>query len=121
MACCGLSSKGGSSALGLLFFLSFTVTFGSIGVFFLGIFSLISKRASFWRDTLISILGSSIAKMWSDLINEAYFVNPKLKCTLSGKLYGYSPRMSGFIFKYFNLVVLVLIVILIAGTATLFI
>jgi hypothetical protein len=121
MACCGLSSKGGTSAIGLLFFLSFTIVFGSVSLFLLIIGSVFSKKLGFWRDTLISVMVTSVSKMWNDLIKEAYFINPKLKCTLSGKLYKFSPRMSGFIFRYFNIVVLVLIVFILAGTATLII
>jgi hypothetical protein len=121
MACCGLSGKGATSAIGLLFFLSFTIIFGFMGVLLLGIGALFDKRLKFWRDTLISILDTSISKMWNDLMKDAYFINPKLKCSLSGKIYRFSPRFSGFIFKYFNVVVIVLIFFIIAGTATLFI
>jgi len=121
MACCGLSSKGGTSAIGLLLFLSSTVIFGSAGILILTLGSIFSRKSRFWRDTLISVLGTSVSKMWNDLLKEAYFINPKLKCSLSGRLYKYSPRMSGFIFKYFNAVILVLLVFIIAGTATLLI
>ena len=118
MACCGLSGKGMTSMVGLLFFLLFTVIFGCTGVLLLFIGSLFSKRAKFWRDTLAAILGTSIPSMWKDLINEAYFINPKAKCVLSGRLYRYSPRFSGFVFKYFNILVLVLIIVIIAGASS---
>ena len=106
MACCGLSGKGMTSMLGLLVFVMLSVLLGGLGVGALGLLGVFSKRFRFWARTLSTVLSVSVPRMFNELLNDSYFWRPDLKCVVSGKLFGFSPAFSGFIFKYFNLIVL---------------
>ncbi len=107
MACCGLSGKGMTSMLGLLVFVTLSFIFGGLGVLLLGFLGVFSKRFRFWARTLVTVLSVSVPRMFHELLNDSYFWRPDLKCVVSGKLFGYSPAFSGFVFKYFNLFVIV--------------
>jgi len=107
MACCGLTGKGMTSMLGLLLFVTLSVVFGGIALLLLGFLGVFSKRFRFWARTLATVLSVSVPRMTHELLNDSYFWRPDLKCVVSGKLFGYSPAFSGFVFKYFNLIVLV--------------
>ena len=107
MACCGLSGKGMTSMLGLLVFVSLSFIFGGLGLLLLGFLGLFSKRFRFWARTLLTVLSVSAPRMFHELLNDSYFWRPDLKCVVSGKLFGYSPAFSGFVFKYFNLFVII--------------
>ena len=106
MACCGLSGKGMTSMLGLLVFVTLSFIFGGLGLLLLGFLGLFSKRFRFWARTLLTVLSVSAPRMFHELLNDSYFWRPDLKCVVSGKLFGFSPAFSGFVFKYFNLIVL---------------
>jgi hypothetical protein len=45
--------------------------------------------------------------MFHELLNDSHFWRPDLRCVVSGKLFGLSPAFSGFIFRYFNLFVII--------------
>ena len=107
MACCGLSGKGMTSMLGLLVFVTLSFVFGGVSLILLGFLELFSKRFRFWARTLSTVLSVSAPRMFHELLNDSYFWRPDLKCVVSGKLFGYSPAFSGFVFKYFNLFVIV--------------
>lgn len=56
-----------------------------------------------WARRLIRVLLTANL----DLIRQATVI-PGLRCSLAGRLYAVSPRLSGFSYRYFNLVVLTL-------------
>ncbi|MCD6326378.1 hypothetical protein J7M28_02330 [bacterium] len=66
-----------------------------------------SKRFRFWARTLATVLSVSTPRMFNELLNDSYFWRPDLKCIVSGKLFGLSPAFSGFVFKYFNLFLII--------------
>ena len=107
MACCGLSGKGMTSMLGLLVFVTLSLIFGGLSLLLLGFLGLFSKRFRFWARTLLTVLSVSVPRMFHELLSDSYFWRPDLKCVVSGKLFGYSPAFSGFVFKYFNLFVII--------------
>jgi len=107
MACCGLSGKGMTSMLGLLVFVTLSFVFGGLSLLLLGFLGLFSRRFRFWAQTLLTVLSVSVPRMFHELLNDSYFWRPDLKCVVSGKLFGYSPAFSGFVFKYFNLFVII--------------
>ena len=107
MACCGLSGKGMTSMVGLLVFVILSLIFGGLGLLLLGFLGLFSKRFRFWARTLLTVLSVSVPRMFHELLNDSYFWRPDLKCVISGRLFGFSPAFSGFVFKYFNLFVIV--------------
>jgi len=106
MACCGLSGKSMTSMMGLLAFLIFSVVFGSIGLAVLLVLAIFSERCRLWAKTLWTLLSVSVPRMFDELINSSYFLRPDLKCVVSGKFFRVSPAFSGFVFKYFNLLIL---------------
>ena len=107
MACCGLSGKGMTSMVGLLVFVTLSLIFGGLGLLLLGFLGLFSKRFRFWARTLLTVLSVSVPRMFHELLNDSYFWRPDLKCVVSGKLFGFSPAFSGFVFRYFNLFVII--------------
>jgi len=109
MACCGLSGKGMTSMFGLLAILVLSMVFGVLG---LGLFygaGVFSRRSRFWGRTLSAVLVTSVPRMFQELLTDAYFWRPDLKCVVSAKLFRFGPALSGFVFKYFNLIVLSII------------
>jgi len=107
MACCGLSGKGMTSMVGLLVFVTLSLIFGGLGLLLLGFLGIFSKRFRFWARTLLTVLSVSVPRMFHELLNDSYFWRPDLKCVVSGKLFGFSPAFSGFVFRYFNLFVII--------------
>jgi len=57
---------------------------------------------------------SIIHRANNDLVRKAQ-IYPKLKCSISGKLYGVSPFLSGWVFRYFNLTCLMMAWVLLTG------
>ncbi|OGL45911.1 MAG: hypothetical protein A2161_02030 [Candidatus Schekmanbacteria bacterium RBG_13_48_7] len=105
---------------GLLVYITFSVGFGGFGLILLLVPSLFSRRARLWWKTLWTLVSISVRRMFNEILNDAYFWRPDLKCIVSGKFFRISPAFSGFVFKYFNLLVLGLILcILMVITGTL--
>jgi len=96
-----------TSMLGLLIFLTFSVVLGGLGLLLFGALGVFSKRFRFWARTLATVLSVSTPRMFNELLNDSYFWRPDLKCIVSGKLFGLSPAFSGFVFKYFNLFLII--------------
>lgn len=90
----------------LLVFWIFLVVYGLAGLVVLygaGVFFRICRAKA---RILLSEFFPALVGLFKELLSDAYVFRPDLKCVVSGKLFGYSPAFSGFVFKYFNLFVI---------------
>ncbi len=104
----------------LLVFWTFLIIYGLAGLVALygaGIFSALPRAKA---RALRSEFFPALVNVFKELLNDAYVFRPELKCIVSGKLFGLSPAFSGFVFKYFNLFLIIGtlgLMALLAGTA----
>ena len=106
-----------TSLILLVFAIGLSTVFGFVGVVVLYGLGVFSKRCRQSAGELFGLIKGSLPRMFKEFLTNCYLWRPDLRCVVSGKLFSLSPAFSGLVFKYFNLVVLVLVVGLIAVLA----
>lgn len=102
--CCGFNfKKDAATFLGLITFSFPLVILASIIALALFPFKKINKHIEKIRKKVVLFIKINI-----NLIN-SISTYPKMRCAVSGKLFSYSPRLSGILYQNFNFLLFILI------------
>jgi len=102
--CCGFHfKKDAATFLGLITFSFPLVILASIIALFLVPLGKISRHIERIKKQVVLFLKINI-----NLIN-SISTYPKIRCAVSGKLFSYSPRLSGILYQNFNFLLFILI------------
>jgi hypothetical protein len=91
----------------LLSFWIFLVVYGLAGLAALYGAGIFFRPCRAKARILLSEFFPALVGLFKELLSDAYVFRPELKCVISGRLFGLSPAFSGFVFRYFNLFVII--------------
>lgn len=106
MACCALKKqKKQLMILPVFLFLLIMVIGGSI-VLLLSLGGLFSRRLAEKRGRVRHVLDELLMGLKTKILNEPFLFDSSLRCKISGKMMRRSTLLAGAVYRYFNLIVL---------------
>jgi len=99
---------------GLLLLLAGTL-FSVVAVAGVYLVSLLVREAREQRRPFVSALWQRLRDSAAGLLDARFLVDREVRCRLSGRIYPYSSVLAGFVFRYFNLLLMACLMVAFAS------
>jgi len=106
MACCALKKQKKQLLILPLILFLLSMIFGGIIILFLSMGGLFSRRLAEKRDRAWDLRGELLRGLRTRILSQPFLFDSGLRCKLSGKMMQRSTLLAGAIYRYFNLIVL---------------
>jgi ABC-type transport system involved in multi-copper enzyme maturation permease subunit len=111
MACCALKKQKKQLMILPVFLFLLSIILGGSIILFLSIGGLFSRKLAEKRDRAWDLLKELIKGLKTKILGQPFLFDSSLRCKISGKMMRRSTLLAGAVYRYFNLIVLAVLLI----------
>jgi len=110
MACCALKKQKKQLMILPVFLFLLSIIFGGSIILFLSLGGLFSRRLTEKRDRVWDLLQELLRGLKTKILGQPFLFDSSLRCKISGKMMRRSTLLAGAVYRYFNLIVLAILI-----------
>jgi ABC-type transport system involved in multi-copper enzyme maturation permease subunit len=110
MACCALKKQKKQLMILPVFLFLLSIIFGGSIILFLSLGGLFSRRLAEKRDRAWDLLQELLRGLKTKILGQPFLFDSSLRCKISGKMMRRSMLLAGAVYRYFNLIVLAVLI-----------
>lgn len=110
MACCALKKQKKQLMIVPVFLFVLSLVIGGALVLCLSLGGLFSRALAEKRDRALRLLKELLGGLRTKILNEPFLFDSSLRCKISGRMMRRSTVLAGAVYRYFNLIVLVILI-----------
>jgi ABC-type transport system involved in multi-copper enzyme maturation permease subunit len=110
MACCALKKQKKQLMILPVFLFLLSIIFGGSIILFLSLGGLFSRRLAEKRDRAWDLLQELLRGLKTKILGQPFLFDSNLRCKISGKMMRRSTLLAGAVYRYFNLIVLAVLI-----------
>ena len=110
MACCALKKQKKQLMILPVFLFLLSIIFGGSIILFFSLGGLFSRRLAEKRDRVWDLLQELLRGLKTKILGQPFLFDSSLRCKISGKMMRRSMLLAGAVYRYFNLIVLAVLI-----------
>ena len=110
MACCALKKQKKQLMILPVFLFLLSIIFGGSIILFFSLGGLFSRRLAEKRDRVWDLLQELLRGLKTKILGQPFLFDSSLRCKISGKMMRRSTLLAGAVYRYFNLIVLAILI-----------